>query len=125
MDGLLTHRVHTHNDTCPPSVLHLSTCLPVHLALRYLAGPVWSPRYLDEAVVKREVMTKGVLPPRRVSPVVGKPLLYELVDLVQGHHLIAARLDGHRGQRYVRVGRFLLVRSGGSRRTRHDQQLAA
>lgn len=54
-------------------------------ALPRLIGP---PGDLDEAVVKGQVVSQGVLPPLRVLPVIGKPIHDELVDVTQRQHLL-------------------------------------
>ena len=76
--------------------------LPV-VALARLGGGA---RHFDEAVVERQVVAYGVLPALRVVLEVGKALLDEVVDLVEGHHADGGALDGHRDQGDVRVGRL-------------------
>lgn len=54
-------------------------------------------------------MAQAVLPTLRVLAVVGEALHDELVDVTQRQHLLCRVLDGHRGQRDVRVGRLLVA----------------
>ena len=84
-----------------------------------LAGPVGTTRDLDEAVVEGEIVPQRVLPTLRVVAVVGKAVDDELVDVVEGHHLVGRRLDGHRRQGDVRVG-WLLVAVRVTTRAGHD-----
>ena len=68
-------------------------------------------------------MSERVLPLLRVLAVVGKFFHDELVDLAQWQHLLAGRLDGHGGERDVRIGR-LLVAVGGLAGARHSRFLS-
>ena len=89
-----------------------------------LARPCGVPGHLDEAVVEAEVVSQRVLPTLRVVPVVGEPLHDELVDLGEGQHPLRGVVDGHRGQRNVRVGR-LRVPVRVTRGSRHLHETAA
>lgn len=68
------------------------------------AGFVRGPRNFDEAIVERQTVANGVLPPLLVLPVIWEQIHDELVDLGQGQHLGVAVLDGHGDQADVRVG---------------------
>lgn len=58
-------------------------------------GLVGPPRDLDEAVVKGEVVSQGVLPPLGVLSVIREPVHNELVDVTQRQHLLGRVLDCH------------------------------
>ena len=75
------------------------------VALARLFGRVIA-RYFDKAVVQRQVVAYGVLPALRVLFKIGKALLDEVVDLVQGHHARRGALYGHGDESYVRIGRL-------------------
>lgn len=51
--------------------------------------------YLDEAAVKRQVVSDGVLPGSLVWAVVREPFHDELIDAWQSDPLLRALLDGH------------------------------
>ena len=88
------------------SVLKHGDGLWVESPVGALARPGGMPRYLDEAVVEAEVVPEGVLPALGVVPVVREPLHDELVDLGEGQHPLRRVVDGHCGQRNVRVRRL-------------------
>ena len=71
-----------------------------------LARPVGTPRDLDEAVVKGEVVAEAVLPALRVLPIVGEAVHDELVDVAERQHLLRRPHQGHGCQRDVGVGRL-------------------
>lgn len=77
-----------------------------------------SPRDLDEAVVEGKIVAKGVLPALCVFPIIRKTVHDELVNFAEREHLLRATLNGHRGQRNIRIRR-LLVAVRVSSRTRH------
>ena len=112
----------------PPSeeraVLEHGDGLGVKGPVGALARPCGVPGHLDEAVVEAEVVSQGVLPTLCVVPVVGEPLHDELVDLGEGQHPLRGVVDGHRGQRNVRVGR-LRVPVRVTRGSRHLHETAA
>ena len=70
------------------------------VALARVAGLA---RYLDEAVVEREVVPDGVLPGGELVVVVGEPRHYELADAAEGELLLGRLEDRHRYEGYVRV----------------------
>ena len=51
-------------------------------------GLIRPPRDLDEAVVEREVVSQGILPPLGVLSIIRKPVHDELVNVTQGQHLL-------------------------------------
>ena len=112
----------------PPSeeraVLEHGDGLGVKGPVGALARPCGVPGHLDEAVVEAEVVSQRVLPALCVVPVVGEPLHDELVDLGEGQHPLRGVVDGHRGQRNVRVGR-LRVPVRVTRGSRHLHETAA
>lgn len=61
---------------------------------------------LDEAVVERKVMANGVLPSRKLLPVVRKAVAYELADATERQLFLRALEDGHGDECDVRVGRL-------------------
>ncbi len=79
---------------------------------------VRSPRDLDEAVVEWKVVAKRVLPALCVFPIKRKPVHDELVNFAEREHLLRATLNGHSGERNIRIRR-LLVAVRVSSRTRH------
>ena len=106
------------------SILKHGDGLGVERPVGALARPGGMPGHLDEAVVEAEVVPQGVLPALRVVPVVREALHDELVDLGEGQHPLRRVVDGHRGQRNVRVRRLRVpVRLPG--RTWHLHQTAA
>ena len=68
--------------------------------------------YLDETLVKREIVPDGVLPALPVGGVVGEGCHDPGVDLCQGHPPAGAGLDGHGDQGNVGVGRLLAPAGG-------------
>ena len=86
--------------------------IPAHGMQRPVAAfprPVRSARYLDKAIIERQVVSERVLPPLRVLPVVRKPVHDELVNVWQGQHFFRRALDCHGSQGDVRVGRLLVA----------------
>ncbi len=75
-------------------------------ALSRLVGP---PGDLDEAVVEGKVVPERVLPALSVLTVIRETVHDELVDVTEGEHLLRGALNGHGGQRDVRVWRFLVT----------------
>lgn len=74
-----------------------------------LAGPVWSPRQFDEAVVEAEVVPQTVLPSLRVFSVVREAVHDELVDFAQSHDLVSGALYGHGCESDVGIRRLLIA----------------
>ena len=81
---------------------------------------VWAPGDFDEAVVKGQVVSQGVLPSLGVFPVVRESIHDELVYFTEWQHFLPAALDRHGGEGDVGV-RWLLVAVRVSPRTRHPR----
>jgi len=63
---------------------------------------------LNEAVIEREVVSEGVLPPLRISSVVRESLCDEPVDVRQRKHLFRGAPNSHGRKRNVGIGRLLI-----------------
>lgn len=81
---------------------------------------VWAPGDLDETVVKRQVVSQGVLPPLRVFSVIRESIHDELVNFTERKHLLRAALDRHGSEGDVGV-RWFLVAVRVSPWTRHPR----
>ena len=96
-EGLL----HALEPLAPPqeaSILEHGAALGMQRPVASLTRLIGTSGNLNKAVVEREVVAKGVLPPLLVLPVEGKVVDDELVDLGQREHLPWRTLDRHRGQ---------------------------
>lgn len=73
-----------------------------------LSWPSESFGEFDKALIQGKVVPDRVLPALIGSPKEGKPLLKEVVYLVEGHSLGRGALDGHKYEGNVRIRRLLL-----------------
>ena len=74
-----------------------------------LAWPRMAPGYFDETVVERQIVSERVLPLLSVLAVVGKLVHDKLVDVAEREHFFVGRLDSHRRQSNVGIGRLLVT----------------
>ena len=88
-----------------PVVEHV-LCEGIQRPIVALAGVPGLPRYFDEAVVEREVVSDAVLPRGELLAVVGEAVADEVADPAESQPLVRRLQYGHRDEGDVRVWRL-------------------